>query len=161
MSRIGRLPISLPKNVTVDVKPGNEVIVKGPKGQLEQSFNVDMAIEDEMFAGPPTCKRSGDVRPLGLCYAIFDRKPARFNRVMQEGCCRTRVAGRVGRPAAHEALQELDEQLTRNAEELFRDIEQPKGRPYTREEFTKTVTRASKQRLSSSSQSQRPPVETE
>ena len=32
-------------------------------------------------------------------------------------------------------------------EELFRDIEQPQGRPYTREEFTKTVTRASKQRL--------------
>ena len=45
MSRIGRLPISLPNNVTVDLKPGNEVIVKGPKGQLEQSFNPDMAIE--------------------------------------------------------------------------------------------------------------------
>ena len=45
MSRIGRLPISLPKNVTVDVKPGNEVIVKGPKGQLEHGFNADMAIE--------------------------------------------------------------------------------------------------------------------
>lgn len=45
MSRIGRLPISLPKNVTVDVKPGNEVIVNGPKGQLQQSFNPDMAIE--------------------------------------------------------------------------------------------------------------------
>ena len=45
MSRIGRLPISLPKNVTVDLKPGNEVIVKGPKGELEHSFNPDMAIE--------------------------------------------------------------------------------------------------------------------
>lgn len=45
MSRIGRLPISLPNNVTVDLKPGNEVIVKGPKGQLEHSFNPDMAIE--------------------------------------------------------------------------------------------------------------------
>jgi large subunit ribosomal protein L6 len=39
------LPISLPNNVTVDLKPGNEVIVKGPKGQLEHSFNPDMAIE--------------------------------------------------------------------------------------------------------------------
>ncbi len=45
MSRIGRLPISLPKNVTVEVNPGNEVIVKGPKGQLEHSFNPDMAID--------------------------------------------------------------------------------------------------------------------
>lgn len=47
MSRIGRLPISLPKNVTFDIKPGNEVIVKGPKGQLQQSFHADMAIELE------------------------------------------------------------------------------------------------------------------
>lgn len=47
MSRIGRLPISLPKNVTVDVKPGNEVIVNGPKGQLAQNFNVDMTIDVE------------------------------------------------------------------------------------------------------------------
>ncbi|HSN74016.1 MAG TPA: 50S ribosomal protein L6, partial [Anaerolineae bacterium] len=39
------MPISLPQNVTVDLKPGNEVIVKGPKGQLEHSFNPDMAIE--------------------------------------------------------------------------------------------------------------------
>jgi len=45
VSRIGRLPISLPKNVTVDLKPGNEVIVKGPKGELEHNFNPDMAIE--------------------------------------------------------------------------------------------------------------------
>ena len=60
MSRIGRLPISLPKNVTVDVKPGNEVIVKGPKGQLEQSFNVDMAIE--ISDGVVTISRPTDGR---------------------------------------------------------------------------------------------------
>jgi large subunit ribosomal protein L6 len=45
VSRIGRLPISLPKNVTVDVQPGNEVLVQGPKGQLQQSFSADIAIE--------------------------------------------------------------------------------------------------------------------
>jgi len=60
VSRIGRLPISLPKNVTVDVKPGNEVIVKGPKGQLEQSFNVDMAIE--ISDGVVTISRPTDGR---------------------------------------------------------------------------------------------------
>ena len=32
-------------------------------------------------------------------------------------------------------------------DELFLDLEQPQGRPYAREQFTKTVTRASKQRL--------------
>lgn len=60
MSRIGRLPISLPKNVTVDVKPGNEVIVKGPKGELQQSFHVDMAINIE--DGVVTVARPSDGR---------------------------------------------------------------------------------------------------
>ena len=60
MSRIGRLPISLPKNVTVDVKPGNEVIVNGPKGQLQQSFHADMAIELEN--GVVTVSRPSDGR---------------------------------------------------------------------------------------------------
>lgn len=44
MSRIGRLPIRIPKNVTVEVKPGNEVVVKGPKGQLERNFSPDITI---------------------------------------------------------------------------------------------------------------------
>jgi large subunit ribosomal protein L6 len=54
------LPISLPKNVTVDLKPGNEVIVKGPKGQLEHSFNPDMAIE--IIDGVVTIARPTDGR---------------------------------------------------------------------------------------------------
>ena len=33
MSRIGRLPIDIPSNVTISVE-GNEVTVKGPKGEL-------------------------------------------------------------------------------------------------------------------------------
>lgn len=45
MSRIGRLPIPIPKGVSVDVKPGNLVTVKGPKGQLERKFSPDMKIE--------------------------------------------------------------------------------------------------------------------
>lgn len=60
MSRIGRLPISLPKSVTVDVKPGNEVTVKGPKGQLQQTFHADMAIEIEN--GTLTVSRPSDGR---------------------------------------------------------------------------------------------------
>ncbi len=38
MSRIGKLPISLPKGVTVTVKD-NLVTVKGPKGELSQEIN--------------------------------------------------------------------------------------------------------------------------
>ena len=43
MSRIGRLPVTLPKGVEVQIK-GNTVHVKGPKGSLESSFPADMQI---------------------------------------------------------------------------------------------------------------------
>ena len=47
MSRIGRMPISLPSNVEVTVGEGNLVTVKGPKGTLTQQFNPNMAIAME------------------------------------------------------------------------------------------------------------------
>ena len=43
MSRIGRKPITIPAGVEVKVN-GNEVFVKGPKGELKDTFNADMAI---------------------------------------------------------------------------------------------------------------------
>jgi large subunit ribosomal protein L6 len=46
MSRIGRKPIAIPEGVEVDVAPGH-VVVKGPKGQLEQELSADMKIERE------------------------------------------------------------------------------------------------------------------
>ena len=42
MSRIGKLPIALPKGVEVNVSDKNVVTVKGPKGTLTQ--NVDSGI---------------------------------------------------------------------------------------------------------------------
>ena len=43
MSRIGRKPITIPAGVEVKVN-GNEVSVKGPKGELKNTFNADMTI---------------------------------------------------------------------------------------------------------------------
>ena len=43
MSRIGRLPITVPGGVAVNIKE-SEVAVKGPKGELTCAFNRDMAI---------------------------------------------------------------------------------------------------------------------
>ena len=43
MSRIGRMPITVPQGVAVKVNQ-SEVIVTGPKGELYRSFNPDMAI---------------------------------------------------------------------------------------------------------------------
>ncbi len=44
MSRIGRKPISVPEGVSVDVASGH-VVVKGPKGELEQDLSADMKVE--------------------------------------------------------------------------------------------------------------------
>ncbi len=46
MSRIGRKPISVPEGVTVSVAPGR-VTVNGPKGELSQTIDPDMKVEQE------------------------------------------------------------------------------------------------------------------
>ena len=47
MSRIGKKPVIIPANVTVNVAEGNVVTVKGPKGTLTNTFNADMMINVE------------------------------------------------------------------------------------------------------------------
>lgn len=44
MSRIGKLPIAVPDKVKVSVSPGR-VKVEGPKGQLERTLPVDIAVK--------------------------------------------------------------------------------------------------------------------
>ena len=44
MSRIGKLPISIPANVTVAVSDENVITVKGPKGELSQQIDPSIAI---------------------------------------------------------------------------------------------------------------------
>lgn len=46
MSRIGKKPIVVPAGVDVKIN-GNEVVVKGPKGELKNTFNPDIAIAME------------------------------------------------------------------------------------------------------------------
>ena len=47
MSRIGRKPVIIPANVTVDIAAGNAVTVKGPKGTLSYTFHPDMILKRE------------------------------------------------------------------------------------------------------------------
>ena len=47
MSRIGKKPVVIPAGVTVSVAEGNVVTVKGPKGELTNTFNADMMINVE------------------------------------------------------------------------------------------------------------------
>ena len=47
MSRIGRMPITVPAGVDVKITEDNFVTVKGPKGTLNQKLHPDMIIEKD------------------------------------------------------------------------------------------------------------------
>ena len=47
MSRIGKKPVVIPAGVTVNVAEGNVVTVKGPKGELTNTFNSAMILNIE------------------------------------------------------------------------------------------------------------------
>lgn len=47
MSRIGRAPIAVPAGVQVTIADGNNVTVKGPLGELKQSFAPQLTIAQE------------------------------------------------------------------------------------------------------------------
>ncbi|WP_400193477.1 50S ribosomal protein L6 [Hymenobacter sp. B81] len=47
MSRIGKLPISLPTGVQLTVGNDNEVTVKGPKGELKTTVDRDITVRTE------------------------------------------------------------------------------------------------------------------
>ena len=58
MSRIGRMPITVPAGVTVTIADGNVVTVKGPKGELTKALRPEMIIEVE--GNVVTVKRPSD-----------------------------------------------------------------------------------------------------
>lgn len=45
MSRIGKLPVTLPEGVTVNITDGNMIVVKGPLGELTQAVDKDIKVE--------------------------------------------------------------------------------------------------------------------
>jgi large subunit ribosomal protein L6 len=47
MSRIGKLPITIPAGVEVKIEDGNHITVKGPKGTLQRKLAADMNIAME------------------------------------------------------------------------------------------------------------------
>ena len=74
MSRIGRMPITVPAGVTVTVSETNYVTVKGPKGTLEQQLNGRMTIAqngNEIVVTRPTDEKE-DRSVHGLTRALLN-----------------------------------------------------------------------------------------
>lgn len=73
MSRIGRLPINVPANVTVEVKE-NTVEVKGPLGTLSREINprIEVKIENSVVTVSPKSSDSGLKAIYGLTRQLIN-----------------------------------------------------------------------------------------
>ena len=69
MSRIGKLPITVPAGVTVNVDENNLVTVKGPKGTLSQQVNPAITLKQE--GNVLTLERPSDSKPHKAMHGLY------------------------------------------------------------------------------------------
>lgn len=69
MSRIGKNPITVPGNVTIDITKGNLVTVKGPKGELQQQVDPDLDFDRE--DGTLTVTRPSDSKRHRSIHGLY------------------------------------------------------------------------------------------
>ncbi|HHT07817.1 MAG: 50S ribosomal protein L6 [Christensenellales bacterium] len=69
MSRIGKLPISVPNGVTVTVDERNLVVVKGPKGTLSQDVHQDIKLSQDN--GVLILERKDDSKPQKAMHGLY------------------------------------------------------------------------------------------
>lgn len=83
MSRIGKLPISLPAGVQVNVSDDNIVTVKGAKGTLSQQVNPDIKVTVE--DGTLTLSRPDDERLHRSMHGLYRSLVANMVKGVSEG----------------------------------------------------------------------------
>ena len=69
MSRIGKLPITVPAGVEVKVDDANLVTVKGPKGTLTQEVNPAITLKQE--GNILTLERPSDAKPHKAMHGLY------------------------------------------------------------------------------------------
>lgn len=83
MSRIGKLPISLPKGVDVNVSDKNVVTVKGPKGELKRT--IDPAIAVKVDAGIITLSRPTEQKRHKALHGLYRSLISNMVKGVSEG----------------------------------------------------------------------------
>ncbi len=106
MSRIGKLPISLPAGVQVNISDDNLVTVKGAKGTLTQQVNPDIKITVE--DGTLTLSRPTDERLHRSMHGLYRSLLANMVKGVSDGFTITQELVGVGYKAqANGQLLEL------------------------------------------------------
>lgn len=100
MSRIGRLPISIPSGVTVSIDPENVVTVKGPKGTLSQKVDKDITVK--LDKGVLTVERPSDSKPHRSLHGLYRALINNMVVGVTTGFAKTLVMEGVGYRAAVE-----------------------------------------------------------
>ncbi len=94
MSRIGKMPITVPAGVDVNITPDNVVTVKGPKGTLTQQMHADMSIKLE--AGVITVERPSDNKEHRALHGLTRALVANMVTGVTEGYKKTLDVNGVG-----------------------------------------------------------------
>ncbi|MDX2007067.1 MAG: 50S ribosomal protein L6 [Meiothermus sp.] len=93
MSRIGKLPITLPKGVSVEVKPGT-VKVKGAKGELSVAFNPELTVKAD--ATTVNVERPSDSRTHRAQHGLYRTLIANAIQGVSAGYAREMVINGTG-----------------------------------------------------------------
>jgi large subunit ribosomal protein L6 len=94
VSRVGRLPITLPKGVTVQVEAGNEITVQGPKGKLTRAFSPDIQID--LVDGEVRVTRPSDHRNHRMLHGLTRALLANMVQGVSDGFSKTLQIEGVG-----------------------------------------------------------------
>lgn len=112
MSRIGKLPISIPAGVTVSQNEG-VVTVKGPKGELKQSIDPRIVVKVE--DGHVAVERQGDDRQERSLHGLYRALINNMVTGVSQGFTKTLELVGVGYRAANQGqILELSLGFTHN-----------------------------------------------
>jgi large subunit ribosomal protein L6 len=100
MSRIGKQPITVPKGVNITINEGNYVIVKGPKGTLEQQLPAAMLIKQD--DGTLLVERPSDNREHKALHGLTRTLLANMVTGVTDGYARTLEILGIGYRASRE-----------------------------------------------------------
>ena len=98
MSRIGKMPVVIPAGVSVELKDGNTLSVKGPKGTLERTLPQEMTIE--VKDGEIIVSRPNDLKRMKSLHGLTRSLIHNMVVGVSEGYTKTLEVNGVGYRAA-------------------------------------------------------------